>query len=236
MLVNEIFQINLNYKDIELYLNLLLFLVASWVGYLSTIDFQNHYSFVFRILVTYFCFDLFLKPFHHIDQFIHHIMISVLLIVGLNSSVYFHTTITKVLLQTEFSSIILAPGSILKNYAKKNSRARSLSKIVNVLFAMVFIYYRILNLSYHLLFNPQVFDVLQEKRRQMSNDVYWGGACFLLYSFLGLNYFWLYKIISFFSKKKMIKNIFHFFESSNGSYIIFNSCLSLDSRLFSVEI
>lgn len=200
MLINKILKTDLQYKQIDDYVNLFAFLIASWASFISIYNFEN-YLFVYRTLVIYFGMDILFVPFYKKDVFLHHILIVCLLTLGLDSSREFHNVVTKVLLQTEISSIVLSPANILKKYQKKNKNLKIFSMIFNFIFIILFLYFRIFNLTFYFFFDERFFLILQEKK----NTEFLIGIIFLS-MFLFLNYYWLYKIHCFITKKKMITN------------------------------
>ena len=134
---------------------------------------------------------MFFVPFHKIDVLLHHLNVIFLLYQGIGSSQRFHNQITILLTRTEASSILLAPCYILNKYRKDFP---STSSLMNIAFAISFVYFRILNLTYGLLFDIETFYVLKEKFTSTKSLGFWTGTTSLA-TFLGLQYYWLYQII-----------------------------------------
>ena len=184
-------QSKLRYKDIDVYTTIVAFFIALWATFVSIIGIRN-YFFISSTLSFYLFVDMFFIPFHKIDILFHHLNVIFLLYQGIGSSQKFHNQITILLTRTEASSILLAPCYILNKYRKDYP---STSTILNIIFAISFVYFRIFSLTYGLLFDKETYDVLEEKSRSMTRVGYYSGLSFLA-TFQGLQYYWLYHIIN----------------------------------------
>jgi len=180
----------LRYSEIDVKINIAAFFIALWATFVSISGIRN-YSFISSTLSFYLLVDMFFVPFHKIDVFFHHLNVIFLLYQGIGSSQRFHNQITILLTRTEASSILLAPCYILNKYRKDFP---STSSLMNIAFAISFVYFRILNLTYGLLFDIETFYVLKEKFTSTKSLGFWTGTTSLA-TFLGLQYYWLYQII-----------------------------------------
>lgn len=180
----------LRYSEIDVKINIAAFFIALWATFVSISGIRN-YSFISSTLSFYLLVDMFFVPFHKIDVFFHHFNVIFLLYQGIGSSQRFHNQITILLTRTEASSILLAPCYILNKYRKDFP---STSSLMNIAFAISFVYFRILNLTYGLLFDIETFYVLKEKFTSTKSLGFWTGTTSLA-TFLGLQYYWLYQII-----------------------------------------
>ena len=183
-------QYKLRYSDIDVNINIAAFFIALWATFVSISGIRN-YSFISSTLSFYLFVDMFFVPFHKIDVLFHHLNVIFLLYQGIGSSQRFHNQITILLTRTEASSILLAPCYILNKYRKDYP---STSSLMNKAFAISFVYFRILNLTYGLLFDMETFYVLKEKFTSTKSLGFWTGTISLS-TFLGLQYYWLYQII-----------------------------------------
>ena len=183
-------QYKLRYSEIDVNVNIAAFFIALWATFVSISGIRN-YSFISSTLSFYLFVDMFFVPFHKIDVLFHHLNVIFLLYQGIGSSQRFHNQITILLTRTEASSILLAPCYILNKYRKDYP---STSSLMNKAFAISFVYFRILNLTYGLLFDMETFYVLKEKFTSTKSLGFWTGTI-SLYTFLGLQYYWLYQII-----------------------------------------
>lgn len=183
-------QYKLRYSEIDVNVNIAAFFIALWATFVSISGIRN-YSFISSTLSFYLFVDMFFVPFHKIDVLFHHLNVIFLLYQGIGSSQRFHNQITILLTRTEASSILLAPCYILNKYRKDYP---STSSLMNKAFAISFVYFRILNLTYGLLFDMETFYVLKEKFTSTKSLGFWTGTISLS-TFLGLQYYWLYQII-----------------------------------------
>ena len=183
-------QYKLRYSEIDVNVNIAAFFIALWATFVSISGIRN-YSFISSTLSFYLFVDMFFVPFHKIDVLFHHLNVIFLLYQGIGSSQRFHNQITILLTRTEASSILLAPCYILNKYRKDYP---STSSLMNKAFAISFVYFRILNLTYGLLFDMETFYVLKEKFTSTKSLGFWTGTISLA-TFLGLQYYWLYQII-----------------------------------------
>lgn len=183
-------QYKLRYSEIDVNINIAAFFIALWATFVSISGIRN-YSFISSTLSFYLFVDMFFVPFHKIDVLFHHLNVIFLLYQGIGSSQRFHNQITILLTRTEASSILLAPCYILNKYRKDYP---STSSLMNKAFAISFVYFRILNLTYGLLFDMETFYVLKEKFTSTKSLGFWTGTISLV-TFLGLQYYWLYQII-----------------------------------------
>ena len=183
-------QYKLRYSEIDVNINIAAFFIALWATFVSISGIRN-YSFISSTLSFYLFVDMFFVPFHKIDVLFHHLNVIFLLYQGIGSSQRFHNQITILLTRTEASSILLAPCYILNKYRKDYP---STSSLMNKAFAISFVYFRILNLTYGLLFDMETFYVLKEKFTSTKSLGFWTGTISLS-TFLGLQYYWLYQII-----------------------------------------
>lgn len=183
-------QYKLRYSEIDVNVNIAAFFIALWATFVSISGIRN-YSFISSTLSFYLFVDMFFVPFHKIDVLFHHLNVIFLLYQGIGSSQRFHNQITILLTRTESSSILLAPCYILNKYRKDYP---STSSLMNKAFAISFVYFRILNLTYGLLFDMETFYVLKEKFTSTKSLGFWTGTISLS-TFLGLQYYWLYQII-----------------------------------------
>lgn len=183
-------QYKLRYSQIDVNINIAAFFIALWATFVSISGIRN-YSFISSTLSFYLFVDMFFVPFHKIDVLFHHLNVIFLLYQGIESSQRFHNQITILLTRTEASSILLAPCYILNKYRKYYP---STSSLMNIAFAISFVYFRILNLTYGLVFDMETFYVLKEKFTSTKSLGFWRGTTSLA-TFLGLQYYWLYQII-----------------------------------------
>lgn len=183
-------QYKLRYSEIDVNVNIAAFFIALWATFVSISGIRN-YSFISSTLSFYLFVDMFFVPFHKIDVLFHHLNVIFLLYQGIGSSQRFHNQITILLTRTEASSILLAPCYILNKYRKDYP---STSSLMNKAFAISFVYFRILNLTYGLLFDMETFYVLKEKFTSTKSLGFWTGTISLS-TFLGLQYYWLYQIM-----------------------------------------
>ena len=193
-------QYKLRYNEIDVNVNIAAFFIALWATFVSISGIRN-YSFISSTLSFYLFVDMFFVPFHKIDVLFHHLNVIFLLYQGIGSSQRFHNQITILLTRTESSSILLAPCYILNKYRKDYP---STSSLMNKAFAISFVYFRILNLTYGLLFDMETFYVLKEKFTSTKSLGFWTGTISLS-TFLGLQYYWLYQIIRVLLKNKKKK-------------------------------
>lgn len=180
------------YSEIDVILNIASFFIALWATSVSINGISiSNYSYVSSTLSFYLFVDMFFLPFHKLDVIFHHLIVIFLLYQGIGSTQRFHTQITTLLMMTEASSIVLGPGYIIRKYRRDYP---SLSTIMNIVFAISFVYFRILNLTYGLVFDVETFYVLEEKRMSLTTFGYYSGITSLA-MFLELQYYWLYQII-----------------------------------------
>ena len=174
------------YSEIDIKLNIAVFLVALW-GTIVSINGISNYSYVSSTLSFYLFVDMFFLPFHKLDMILHHFIVIFLLYQGIGSTQRFHNQVTILLMRTEASSILLAPASVMRKYRKS-------STLMNIAFVISFVYFRILNLTYGLVFDMETLYVLEEKFTSVKSLGYYTGISSLAL-FLGLQYYWLYQII-----------------------------------------
>jgi len=180
----------LKYSEIDVILNIAVFFIGLWATFVSMNGISN-YSYVSSTLSFYLFVDMFFLPFHKLDMIFHHLIVIFLLYQGIGSTQRFHNQITTLLMMTEASSIVLGPGYIIRKYRRDYP---SLSSLMNIAFAISFVYFRILNLTYGLVFDMETFYVLKEKKKSLTSLGYYSGISSLA-MFLGLQYYWLYQII-----------------------------------------
>jgi hypothetical protein len=180
----------LKYSEIDVILNIAVFFIGLWATFVSINGISN-YSYVSSTLSFYLFVDMFFLPFHKLDMIFHHLIVIFLLYQGIGSTQRFHNQITTLLMMTEASSIVLGPGYIIRKYRRDYP---SLSSLMNIAFAISFVYFRILNLTYGLVFDMESFYVLKEKFTSTKSLGFWTGTTSLA-SLLGLQYYWLYQII-----------------------------------------
>ena len=180
----------LKYSEIDVILNIAVFFIGLWATFVSMNGISN-YFYVSSTLSFYLFVDMFFLPFHKLDMIFHHLIVIFLLYQGIGSTQRFHNQITTLLMMTEASSIVLGPGYIIRKYRRDYP---SLSSLMNIAFAISFVYFRILNLTYGLVFDMETFYVLKEKFTSTKSLGFWTGTTTLAL-FLGLQYYWLYQII-----------------------------------------
>ena len=201
MLVNY-YNDKLNYKDIEVYQSSLALIVSIWTAYglyKNEIDNANIFSSVF---IPFLSIDLFFIPIKKIDIAIHHILIIILAYYGINTSKVYYNVVATPFLKTEISSIFLALNSILKHPKLFNSNLLSIS---NILFILSFTYYRVLSLTYSVIFNLDYrLTIVNEFNKKVGNLYYTLNVLFLF-----LNYYWFYKICKLINRQLEKANFYN---------------------------
>ena len=141
-------------------------------------------------------------PINKIDIAIHHILIIVLGYYVINTSKVYNNVVTTEILKTEISSIFLALNSILKHPKLYNSILLGIS---NVLFILLFTYYRVLSLTYSVLFNLDYrLTIVNEFNKQTGDLNYKLNVLFLF-----LNYYWFYKICKLINRELEKANFYN---------------------------
>jgi len=140
-----------------------------------------------QFLFCYFILDLIVFK-KRTDIIIHHLIaiLTYYKIYLLNLSKIDFTNFCKIMILLEVSSIFLCIKNIIKNY---NIICSNLTKnIINSLFVTTFIYFRIYNYYYCLLYKNQLFDTIIN-----NYSVGYFDKCFFYCSFYGfylLNLYW----------------------------------------------
>ena len=201
MLVNY-YNDKINYKDIVIYQSSVALIVSIWTTYKlynNEIDNANIFSSVF---IPFLSIDLFFIPIKKIDIVIHHILIIMLAYQAINTCKVYNNVVTKAFLKTEISSIFLALNSILKHPKLYNSILLGIS---NVLFILLFTYYRVLSLTYSVLFNLDYrLTIVKEFNKQTGDLNYKLNVLFLF-----LNYYWFYKICKLINRELEKANFYN---------------------------
>ena len=206
MLVNYLFNIQVDHNEIEVYnliITLCLAIYSTFITSSSTSDIQTFCS----IFYVYLIFDTLFIPGGRLDRYLHHLLSFVLVTYAkaerLNqTSSKIHELITFPFIQTEVSTIFLTSSFLLKKFLPTHTILLNLS---NTMLFYTFLQYRILNLSYvvyHLLFHNDLDQIEY-------NDLYIIRSVSTL--LLLLNYFWEYKICLFFYRHYDIISLIHMF-------------------------
>ena len=201
MLVNY-YNDKLNYKDIEIYQSSVALIVSIWTTYkLYNNDIDNGNIFA-TVFIPFLSIDLFFIPINKIDIAIHHILIILLGYYVINTSKVYNNVVTTEILKTEISSIFLALNSVLKHPKLFNS---TLMIISNTLFLFSFTYYRVLSLTYSVLFNLDYrLTIVNEFNKQIGDLNYKLNVLFLF-----LNYYWFYKICKLINRQLEKANFYN---------------------------
>tara|TARA_Y100000992_G_scaffold152166_1_gene101452 strand:- start:1445 stop:2089 length:645 start_codon:yes stop_codon:yes gene_type:complete len=201
MLVNLYYD-KLKYKDIEIYQSSLALIVSMWTSYtLYNYDIDNGNIFA-TVFIPFLSIDLFFIPINKIDIAIHHILIILLGYYVINTSKVYNNVVTTEILKTEISSIFLALNSVLKHPKLFNS---TLMIISNTLFLFSFTYYRVLSLTYSVLFNLDYrLTIVNEFNKQIGDLNYKLNVLFLF-----LNYYWFYKICKLINRQLEKANFYN---------------------------
>lgn len=201
MLVNLYYD-KLKYKDIEIYQSSLALIVSMWTSYrLYNYDIDNGNIFA-TVFIPFLSIDLFFIPVKKIDIAIHHILIILLGYYVINTSKVYNNVVTTEILKTEISSIFLALNSVLKHPKLFNS---TLMIISNTLFLFTFTYYRVLSLTYSVLFNLDYrLTIVNEFNKQTGDLNYKLNVLFLF-----LNYYWFYKICNLINRELEKANFYN---------------------------
>jgi hypothetical protein len=201
MLVNLYYD-KLKYKDIEIYQSSLALIVSMWTSYrLYNYDIDNGNIFA-TVFIPFLSIDLFFIPVKKIDIAIHHILIILLGYYVINTSKVYNNVVTTEILKTEISSIFLALNSVLKHPKLFNS---TLMIISNTLFLFTFTYYRVLSLTYSVLFNLDYrLTIVNEFNKQTGDLNYKLNVLFLF-----LNYYWFYKICKLINRELEKANFYN---------------------------
>ena len=201
MLVNY-YNDKINYKDIVIYQSSVALIVSirtTYKLYNYEIDNGNIFASVF---IPFLSIDLFFIPVNKIDIAIHHILIILLGYYVINTSKVYNNIVTTEILKTEISSIFLALNSILKHPKLYNSILLGIS---NVLFILLFTYYRVLSLTYSVLFNLDYrLTIVNEFNKQTGDLNYKLNVLFLF-----LNYYWFYKICKLINRELEKANFYN---------------------------
>lgn len=201
MLVNLYYD-KLKYKDIEIYQSSLALIVSMWTSHtLYNYDIDNGNIFA-TVFIPFLSIDLFFIPINKIDIAIHHILIILLGYYVINTSKVYNNVVTTEILKTEISSIFLALNSVLKHPKLFNS---TLMIISNILFLFSFTYYRVLSLTYSVLFNLDYrLTIVNEFNKQIGDLNYKLNVLFLF-----LNYYWFYKICKLINRQLEKANFYN---------------------------
>ena len=201
MLVNY-YNDKINYKDIVIYQSSVALIVSIWTTYkLYNYEIDNGNIFA-SVFIPFLSIDLFFIPVNKIDIAIHHILIILLAYYVINTSKVYNNIVTTEILKTEISSIFLALNSILKHPKLYNSILLGIS---NVLFILLFTYYRILSLTYSVLFNLDYrLTIVNEFNKQTGDLNYKLNVLFLF-----LNYYWFYKICKLINRELEKANFYN---------------------------
>ena len=201
MLVNY-YNDKINYKDIVIYQSSVALIVSIWTTYkLYNYEIDNGNIFA-SVFIPFLSIDLFFIPVNKIDIAIHHILIILLAYYVINTSKVYNNIVTTEILKTEISSIFLALNSILKHPKLYNSILLGIS---NVLFILLFTYYRVLSLTYSVLFNLDYrLTIVNEFNKQTGDLNYKLNVLFLF-----LNYYWFYKICKLINRQLEKANFYN---------------------------
>ena len=201
MLVNY-YNDKINYKDIVIYQSSVALIVSIWTTYkLYNYEIDNGNIFA-SVFIPFLSIDLFFIPVNKIDIAIHHILIILLGYYVINTSKVYNNIVTTEILKTEISSIFLALNSILKHPKLYNSILLGIS---NVLFILLFTYYRVLSLTYSVLFNLDYrLTIVNEFNKQTGDLNYKLNVLFLF-----LNYYWFYKICKLINRELEKANFYN---------------------------
>jgi hypothetical protein len=201
MLVNYFLAKNVEYNHIRNYSNLCMFLISVLSIYWSIFGFSN-YNKVFLIYFGYFITDFLFLPWQKKkDIILHHFIIVFFLVYALNSTKEFHLQVTSILIRCEVSSLFLA--CMETKFLYTNTQTKMFLFLNYFCFLISFLVFRILNLTKGFIFDKNTWKYIEEKNK--NNIILNYIISFFIFSFLFLNYFWLWKIISTIRNKYILQ-------------------------------